>query len=141
LFCRILQGREPACFVYRDDEVSAFMDIQPINPGHVLIVPNRHAAGLAELNPVIGGQIFQSGQWIAAVLRKSSLRFESVNFFLADGRAAHQEIFHMHLHVFPRYQGDGFKIKVGEQFDNKPERSLLETQALTLCRELEVPAE
>jgi histidine triad (HIT) family protein len=137
IFCAIIQGREEASFVYRDDSVSAFMDIQPINPGHVLIVPNAHAAYLEELEPETGSQLFKTGQRLAAALRKSKLRCEGINFFLADGEAAHQEIFHVHLHVLPRYQGDGLRIQVGDSYHDKPSRDSLEFHAAAIRKKLD----
>lgn len=137
VFCDILKGREEASFVFRDDRVSVFMDIRPINPGHLLIVPNSHASYLADLDPETGSRMFQAAQKMAQALRRSGLRCEGVNFFLADGAAAHQEIFHVHLHVFPRYRGDGFAIKVGDHYDQKIPRSRLEKNAETLRRVLQ----
>ncbi len=103
IFCAILAGRAPASIVYQDGLVTAFMDIRPVNPGHTLIVPNRHAAHLQDLDGETAAHMFQVGQRLAGALYQSGLRCEGVNFFLADGEAAGQEVFHVHLHVFPRY--------------------------------------
>ena len=115
--------------LHRDDLCSAFMDIQPVTPGHLLVVPNRHAADLSELDEEEGAQMFRIGQRLAAALRKCSVRCEGVNFFLADGVAAGQEVFHVHLHVFPRYQGDGFGLKLPPDYANRPERNELDAIA------------
>ncbi len=125
IFCKLLNGELAASFVYRDDLCSAFMDIQPVNAGHVLIVPNRHASYLADLKPEEGAQLFRLAQRLAAALRRSGVHCEGVNFFLADGEAAMQEVFHVHLHVFPRYAGDGFGLKFAPTYNQKPERSEL----------------
>ncbi len=117
------------------------MDIQPINPGHILVVPNVHTACLADLDPVTGGLLFQTAQRLAAALRSSKLRCEGINFFLADGEAAHQEIFHVHLHVFPRYRGDGFRLQVGSRYHDKPSRATLEAHASAVRKGLEEAAE
>ena len=71
VFNRILAGELPAAFVHRDELVSAFMDIQPINPGHVLVVPNERAATLAELPPETAAQMFRVGQRVAAALERA----------------------------------------------------------------------
>lgn len=126
IFAKILRGDAPATFVYRDDLVSAFMDIQPVNPGHVLVIPNEPAAHLADLPEETGAHLFRIAQRIAAALRRSELRCEGVNLFLADGAVAMQEVFHVHLHVLPRYEGDGFGLRFSEQYFQKPERSELE---------------
>ena len=129
LFCDILAGTIPATFVHRDDQVSVFMDIQPVNAGHLLVIPNAHASFLADLGPDTGAQMFRVAQRMAQALRDSGLPCEGVNMFLADGEAAMQEIFHVHLHVFPRFAGDGFGLKFGPKYAVKPSRTELERAA------------
>ncbi len=122
IFCEIVAGRSPATFIYSDEGCSAFLDIQPVNPGHTLVIPNAHAAFLADLDTALGGQMFTVGQRVAAALRQSGVRCEGVNLFLADGEAAMQEVFHVHLHVIPRFTGDGFGLKFGPQYGEMPGR-------------------
>ena len=110
MFCKIVAGAAPASVVYTDDRTVAFLDIAPITPGHLLVVPRTHAETLSELDPEIGGLLFRTGQRLAAGLRMSGVRADGVNFFLADGAPAGQEVFHVHLHVLPRWKGDGFKL-------------------------------
>jgi histidine triad (HIT) family protein len=126
VFCNILAGKLPSSRVYQDKICTAFLDIQPVNPGHVLIVPNQHAACLAELNEDTGAHMFRIAQRLAAALRRSAVKCEGVNFFLADGEAAFQDVFHVHLHVFPRFAGDGFDLELGPNYDNKPGRDELD---------------
>ena len=111
IFCGILEGRTPASIVFRDGVCCAFMDIRPVTPGHVLIIPTRHAATLAELDEESGAHMFRIAQRTAQALRTSGLRCEGVNLFLADGEVAGQEVFHVHLHVIPRNRGDGFGLR------------------------------
>src|SRR6186997_2543168 len=94
IFCRILSGEAPASFVYRDDLVAAFMDIQPVNLGHVLVVPVRHAPAMAHVTVAEAEAIMRVAQQSTAALRASTLKCEGVNYFLADGEAAMQEVFH-----------------------------------------------
>jgi histidine triad (HIT) family protein len=122
IFCKIFAGELEVSMVYQDDRCSAFMDIQPINPGHALVVPNIHAARLVDLDEEEGAHMFRVAQRLAAALYKSEVKCEGVDFFLADGEAAGQEVFHVHLHVFPRYVGDGFSVRFGSHYANKPER-------------------
>ena len=84
----------------------AFLDVMPINPGHTLIVPRRHATYLADLDPADGAAMFRAGQRIGAAIRASSLRCDAVNLLLNDGAEAGQRVFHTHLHVIPRVLGD-----------------------------------
>lgn len=130
VFCKLLSGEQEVSMVYRDETCSAFMDIQPVNPGHVLVVPNRHAGYLADLEEEEGAQMFRVARRVAAALRRASgVRCEGVNLFLADGEAAMQEVFHVHLHVFPRYGGDGFGLKFPPHYSQKPLRQELDTIA------------
>lgn len=133
IFCRILAGELPASFVYRDERCAAFMDIQPVNTGHILVVPVRHAAYLADIDASAAADLMRVGHAAAAALRGSDLRCEGVNFLLADGEAAMQEIFHVHLHVFPRFRGDGFGLKFSpEYYTRRPDRAELDTIAAKL---------
>ena len=111
IFADIIAGAARSSKVYEDDEVLAFMDIRPVTPGHVLVVPKVPAPSLADLDPALGGKLFQVGQRIAAALRSSEVAADGVNFFLADGVTAGQEVFHVHLHVIPRRPGDGFGLR------------------------------
>jgi len=129
IFCEILKGKAPASFVYRDDLVSAFMDIQPVNPGHILVIPNKHGAYLKDLHPEVGAQMFRIGQKIAASLRQSGIKCEGINFFVADGAVAGQQIFHVHLHVLPRFAGDGFGFRRWSFDQPTPSREELEEMA------------
>jgi histidine triad (HIT) family protein len=135
LFCRILAGELPASVVFRDELACAFLDVRPVNPGHVLVVPTGHAASLADLDEQSGGHLFRVGQRVAGALRESGLRCEGVNFHLADGAAAGQEVFHVHLHVIPRYAGDGFGLRFGPHNRTAVGRDELDTVA-TRLREL-----
>lgn len=109
VFCDIVAGRAPASFVYRDDRVTAFLDHRPVTPGHLLVIPNDHLITLAELDDGLLADITRLGARMASALRASGLPCEGINLFLADGEAAGQEVFHAHLHVFPRTPGDGFR--------------------------------
>ncbi|MGP4043595.1 HIT family protein [Streptomyces sp. 2A115] len=110
VFCAIAQGQAEASTVYEDDAVVAFMDLQPVTPGHLLVVPKAHAVGLEDLDETLGAHVWVVAHRLARALRRSALRCSGINFFLADGEAAFQEVLHVHLHVFPRFTGDDFRI-------------------------------
>jgi len=129
VFCRIVEGAAAASVVHADDTAVAFLDIAPITPGHLLVVPRAHATGLADLDPATGRHVFGVAHRLAAALRASGLRCEGVNLFLADGAAAFQEVPHLHLHVLPRWRGDRFKLSYQA---GRPSRATLETQAADL---------
>ena len=110
VFCDIIARRTEASVVQEDEHVVAFMDIEPVTTGHVLVVPRVHVASLEDLDEDVCARVFRAGHRLARALRRSGLPCEGVNMFLADGEAAFQEVFHVHLHVFPRTAGDGFTI-------------------------------
>ena len=132
IICKLVSREVEVSMLYQDDCCSAFMDIQPINPGHLLVVPNRHAAYLANLKEEEGAQIFRVAHRLANVLRSGVVRCEGVNLFLADGEAAGQEVFHVHLHVFSRFAGDGFRLVHPPTYSQRPERKELETIAAAI---------
>lgn len=115
--------------MYSDDHVVAFMDIRPVATGHLLVIPRRHYVGLADLDPDDGAKAFRVAQRMAGALRRSELPCEGINIFLADGRLAGQEVFHVHLHVIPRNQSDGFRVHAEWRF---PPRGELDQHAATL---------
>ncbi|MCT2548074.1 HIT family protein [Streptomyces atratus] len=110
IFCTIVHGRADASIVHEDESVIAFMDLRPVNPGHLLVVPKTHSVGLEDLPEDVGVQVWKVAHRLGRALRRSGLRCEGVNLLLADGEAAFQEVFHVHLHVIPRFTGDPFRI-------------------------------
>jgi histidine triad (HIT) family protein len=122
IFCSIVAGESPSTPVYDDDRVLAFMDINPATPGHLLVVPKRHATYLADLDADDGAAMFAATQRLAGAVR-AGMDAEGVNLFLADGEVAGQEALHVHLHVLPRRPGDGFGVRA--QFEH-PDRAVLD---------------
>jgi histidine triad (HIT) family protein len=114
------------------------MDIQPVNPGHVLVVPKSHAAFLSDLPPQTGGKIFQVAQQMAAALVNSGFKCDGVNLFLANGEAAGQDVFHVHLHVIPRFKEDGFGFKFPPGYGNRPTRDALDKMANQIQNNLNI---
>ena len=110
-FCRIATGQASATMLYEDKAISSFLDNQPATLGHTLVVPRIHAKSIVELGSNVAGQLLVIGRHVLRALRASGLRCEGVTLALADGEAAGQTIGHVHLHVVPRYVGDGFVVK------------------------------
>jgi histidine triad (HIT) family protein len=108
IFCAIVAGEAPAHVVYDDRETVAFMDINPATEGHVLVVPRRHSRDLFDIPPEDGEAVWRAAHRIAMAAR-DAFRPDGVNVVQATGRAAFQTVFHFHLHVIPRYEGDGLQ--------------------------------
>lgn len=132
IFAEIIAGRSPASIVFRDAQVMAFMDIQPINEGHVLVVPVQPARFLAELDEAVAAHLFVVGQRVAGTVRASGLPTTGVFMFLADGATAGQEVPHVHLHVVPRFAGDDFGFTLPEHYNTLPEREALDEAAVKI---------
>lgn len=136
IFCSILSGNSPANFVYRDELCAAFMDIHPVNPGHVLVVPFAHAEMLSGVNRDVLERMLWVAQQVNTAIRSSSLRCEGVNLFLADGRVAGQAVMHVHLHVIPRYRGDGHHLRFSPAFFNLPSAAELQANAQLISKQM-----
>lgn len=133
VFCKILEGQADASLVYRDQICSIYMEHQPVTTGHIFIMPNEHIAHLEDLPEETGAHMFNLGQRAHRVFQESKISCEGVNFFLSDGEAASQEIFHVHLNVFPRHSGDQFHIKFPEHDDSElPSKEELDELAIHL---------
>lgn len=106
VFCKIVAGELPSTKVYEDDQVLAFMDINPLNDGHLLVVPRRHAETLWDLEIEEAAAVARAARRIAEGIR-DALRPDGLTLNQANGRAAHQVVPHFHLHLIPRWAGDG----------------------------------
>lgn len=119
VFCAIIAGRAEASVVYEDETVVAWMDLNPLTQGHLLVVPRRHAEGLDDLDRATSAHVWLVGRDMARALRRSALDCRGINVVVCDGEAAFQTVFHFHLHVIPRYPGDGleepFKVESHER--------------------------
>ncbi|MFG2076508.1 HIT family protein [Nonomuraea maritima] len=129
VFCDIVAGRAEASIPYEDDTIVVLMDVNPVAPGDALVIPRVHAVGLEDLDEETGTHMWRTSHRLARALRRSGLRCEGVNVFLADGEAAFQQVFHVHLHVFPRHPDDGFRLEVNTI---SRERRLLDQDAAAL---------
>ena len=126
IFCEIVARRAEASVVYEDETVVVFMDLNPVTPGHLLVVPCEHAVGLEDLDGATSAHVWSVGHDMARALRRSSIGCEGINVLLCDGEVAFQTVFHFHLHVIPRYAGDGWILKAESP---ERERSLLDSDA------------
>jgi len=105
VFDRIIAGQLPASFVHQDPACVAFLDINPITRGHVLVVPRRSVATLAELDAATRAQLLETAQRIG-LAQQRGLGSRAQHLLVNDGRAASQTVPHVHLHVIPRYGSD-----------------------------------
>lgn len=107
VFCEIIAGtRQQEGLVHRDDQVIAFLSIGPRNPGHVLIVPVAHAEGFLEVPADTMHAMTDTAKKIAEAIKRTDLKMDGFVLQLNTGKAAGQSVFHAHLHIIPRYEGE-----------------------------------
>lgn len=106
VFCEIVAGDAPAIRIYEDDELLAILDIRPFTRGHTLVIPKLHSVDLTDTPPETVAAMMVVGQRIARAARASGLGATGTNVAINDGRSAFQTVFHIHLHVVPRRDGD-----------------------------------
>lgn len=109
VFCRIVAGDEPAEIVHRDESTVAFMDIQPATYGHLLVVPIVCVPSIWELTAAQAAAVTETGRRMAHRVR-DALAPDGLNLFQANGAAAFQTVFHVHLHVVPRWHDDALQL-------------------------------
>ena len=109
LFCKIVAGQIPSERIDEDERTVAFMDINPATRGHALVVPRRHAANLLEIDSQDLAATMTAAQRLARRV-KERLGADGVNLLNATGSAAWQTVFHFHVHVIPRYEGDPMRL-------------------------------
>ncbi len=106
LFCSISNKTLPSHIVYEDEEVIALLDIKPVNPGHVLVLPKKHFRNFLDLPEKIAAHLALVAQKISRAV-KNATKSDGINISSNNEHAAGQLIFHTHLHIIPRFEGDG----------------------------------
>lgn len=109
IFCKIANGIIPSATVYEDDDFRAIMDISPAAKGHVLILPKKHCANLLEIDPEVASKALFVASKIANA-QKKALNADGINLLQNNGEAAWQSVFHLHIHLIPRYDNDGIAV-------------------------------
>lgn len=109
IFCAIVKGEIPSSKVYENEHVFAFMDIAPANPGHLLIIPKQHYRNIFDMPAEIGSKIMEAAVPLAAAIRKA-LNPDGLNLFQSNEAAGFQTVFHFHLHLIPRWEGDPLRL-------------------------------
>jgi len=124
VFCSIIERRAPADIVYEDQHSIAFLDIYPLNPGHTLVISKKHYTTLDEMPPEEVGRLFST---VAKIMKgvKEAVAADGINIGQSNGKAASQDVFHVHVHIIPRY------IQVSPGGDTFPDRKKIERDEMT----------
>jgi histidine triad (HIT) family protein len=116
IFAKILRGEADAYRVYENDNALAFLDLMPQSDGHTLVLPKAPAENLFDLEPSIAGTLFQSTQIVAQAVR-AAFKPDGIIVTQFNGSAAGQSVFHVHMHIIPRYAGTDLRWHGREMAD------------------------
>ena len=122
VFCAIAAGTAPAIRIHEDDDYLAILDIRPFTRGHTLVIPKRHSVDLTDTPAGTLTGMLALGQRIARATRVSGLAATGNNVAINDGKSAMQSVFHIHLHVIPRRDGDKVSFVKGMLLRRDPDR-------------------
>lgn len=122
IFCKIIAGEIPSATVYEDDDVKAILDVNPAAKGHVIVLPKTHAENIFSIPDEDLKKAICVAKKIATALKKT-YNCDGVNILQNNGEAAGQSVFHLHIHVIPRFEGDTVNMKwtPGEMPDDMAE--------------------
>ena len=104
IFCKIAQKQVPSSLVYEDEKTVAFLDIRPLNEGHTLIIPKEHYVNIFDIPQELLCHIHSVTKKVAQAVEKAT-HADGISIIQQNGEAAGQEIFHLHVHVIPRFEG------------------------------------
>lgn len=116
VFCKIINNELPSQKVYEDGFVIAFLDINPVNPGHTLVVPKRHVPDMIEASNEDLSHLIIAGRKVAEAIMKS-MGYKAFNIEVNNGAIAGQVVNHLHFHVVPRHEEDGLTHWPGEKYE------------------------
>ena len=132
IFCRIAQGRAPASVVHENDDVISFLDINPVQRAHVLVIPKTHFVDIWDIDPGVLAKVTEVTKKVAHRLR-DTMQVEGINTFSASGKPAGQDVYHFHMHVIPLAKGERTKfVEWWKRAMGHAERSELDELAKTL---------
>lgn len=133
VFCRIIGGDETVSVIYEDEEVIAFLDVQPLYPGHVLVLPKEHHKNLFYVPEALVARTFATARRLLPGLRTAT-GCRAVNLFSPNGADGGQDVFHFHLHLIPVPQGQPFPLQLPDSGAPVPSRSQLDVMAARISR-------
>jgi histidine triad (HIT) family protein len=116
IFCKIVASEIPAMKVYEDADTLAFLDINPVNHGHTLVIPKEHYMNVFEAPENVWGKIMSTVKKVAHAVR-DGLPVGDLNIAMNNGAHSGQVVFHAHVHIIPRYENDGYQLWHGKPYE------------------------
>ena len=104
IFCKIVNKQAPASIIYEDETVMAFLDIRPLNEGHTLVIPKRHYVDIFDIPEDQLSKVHKVAKQVSIAVKKAT-NTDGISIIQQNGKAAGQDIFHFHVHVVPRFEG------------------------------------
>ncbi len=138
VFCDLMKGAAEVSMCYEDSDVVAFMDIQPVNAGHVLVVPRQHFEVLKDVPAEVGLHLYTVATRLIPVIQQAA-GADDMNIVVNSGKAAGQNVMHYHLHLIPRKQNDGFDIPLPFPGSEMPNRQQLDAMAARIVTSFRDP--
>jgi histidine triad (HIT) family protein len=136
VFCRIIGGEEMVSLVYEDHLAIAFLDIQPMSPGHTLVIPKEHYETLFDMPEELAAHCLAVARRIAPGLRRATAA-QALNIFSANGRAGGQDVAHFHFHLIPVREGEPFALQLPLADAPVPMRAELDIMAARVGRAIQ----
>lgn len=128
IFCDLIRGAAEVSMVYEDSVAIAFLDIQPVNPGHVLVVPRAHYELVQDIPRRVAAHLFDVATKLIPVIQ-CAVGASDLNIIVNSGAAAGQNVMHYHIHLIPRREGDGFDVPLPFSGSLMPNREQMEAMA------------
>ncbi|MBL0938305.1 MAG: HIT family protein [Gemmatimonadaceae bacterium] len=138
IFCDLIQGAAEVSICYEDATAIAFLDIQPVNPGHVLVVPREHYEVLQDIPRDVGLHLYEVATRLIPVVQVAAGATD-MNIVVNSGAAAGQNVMHYHIHLIPRREGDGFDVSLPFPGSVMPNRQQLDGMAARIGSMLRDP--
>ena len=138
IFCDLIRGAGEVSICYEDSVAIAFLDIQPVNPGHVLVVPREHYEVLQDIPKDVGAHLYLVAAKLIPRVQTASGATD-MNIVVNSGAAAGQNVMHYHIHLIPRREGDGFDVRLPFPGSPMPNRQQLDSMAARIGSMLRDP--
>jgi histidine triad (HIT) family protein len=104
IFCKIVGKQAPSSIIYEDEAVMVFLDIRPLNMGHTIVIPKAHYIDIFDIPQTLLSQVYKIAKQVSFPIKKATAA-DGISIIQQNGKAAGQDIFHIHVHVVPRFEG------------------------------------